>query len=411
MNFIDLKTQQSRIKETLNNNIQKVLNHGNYILGPEVKELESKLAEYVGVKHAIACASGTDALLMALMAYDIKPGDAIFTTPFTFIATAEVIALLGATPIFVDIDPKTYNIDPTKLALAIKSLKANDPSIYPLVRPAKSEQSDSRSAGRTIPEAKRNGIPLTPRGVIPVDLFGLLADYEAINTIAKNNGLFVIEDAAQSFGASYKDKMSCSFGNIGCTSFFPAKPLGCYGDGGMCFTDNVQLADKMNSIKVHGKGSDKYDNIRIGINGRLDTLQAAILLAKFDIFPEEVELRQNVAQRYTSLFTPDAEAKRSGTLLTPHVPAGYTSAWAQYSLLAKDEDHRNVLLKKLQDNKIPSAIYYPKPLHLQTAFAHLGYKKGDFPVSEDIASRIFSLPMHPYLTEQEQTKIAEILNS
>jgi len=385
MDFIDLKTQQTRIKETLNNNIQNVLAHGNYIMGPEIKQLEAKLAAYTKTKHAISCASGTDALLMALMAYGVKPGDAIFTTPFTFIATAEVIALLGATPIFVDIDPKTYNIDPAKLSLAIKALKNNDPSSYPL-------------------PITHNPLPIVPKGIIPVDLFGLLADYEAINNIAKENGLFVVEDAAQSFGANYKDKMSCAFGNIACTSFFPAKPLGCYGDGGMCFTDNDQLADKMNSIKVHGKGSDKYDNIRIGINGRLDTLQAAILLAKFDIFPEEVELRQIVAQRYTNLLS------HYPSPITPYLPSGARSAWAQYSLLAKDEEHRTALLKNLQDNKIPSAIYYPKPLHMQTAFAYLGYKKGDFPVSEDCANRIFSLPMHPYLEEQDQKKIAEVLN-
>ncbi|HOG91852.1 MAG TPA: DegT/DnrJ/EryC1/StrS aminotransferase family protein [Smithella sp.] len=401
MDFIDLKAQQTRIKETLNNNIQKVLSHGSYILGPEVKELETKLAKYVGIKHAIACASGTDALLMALMAYGVKPGDAIFTTPFTFIATAEVIALLGATPIFVDIDPKTYNIDPAKLDLAIKALKSNDSSIYPLPKVL-----PSPSAG----EGKGEGGMLTPKGIIPVDLFGLLADYQAIDNIARENGLFVVEDAAQSFGANYKDKMSCSFGNIACTSFFPAKPLGCYGDGGMCFTDNDQLADKMNSIKVHGKGSDKYDNIRIGINGRLDTLQAAILLAKFDIFPEEVELRQTVAQSYTDLISYNLLPDAHNPLITPYLPSGARSVWAQYSLLAKDEEHRTALLKNLQYNKIPSAIYYPKPLHRQTAFAYLGYKKGDFPVSEDCANRIFSLPMHPYLEEQDQKKIAEVLN-
>lgn len=399
MNFIDLAAQQKRIRNEIEKNINKVLDHGNYILGPEVKELESKLAGYVGVKHAIACASGTDALLMALMAYGVKPGDAIFTTPFTFIATAEVIALLGATPIFVDIDPKTYNIDPAKLALAIKALKSSDSSIYPLPI----THNPLPNALNPLPLTP-NPSPLTPKGVIPVDLFGLPADYDAIESIAKEHGLFVIEDAAQSFGAKYKDKMSCSFGNIACTSFFPAKPLGCYGDGGMCFTNDVQLAQIMNSIKVHGKGSDKYDNIRIGINGRLDTLQAAILLAKFDIFPEEVELRQIVAQRYTNLIPPDL-------LPITHNPRpGIRSAWAQYSLLAKNEEHRTALLKQLQENKIPSAIYYPKPLHMQTAFAHLGYKKDDFPVSEDCASRIFSLPMHPYLTEDEQTKIAEVLN-
>lgn len=380
MDFIDLKTQQQRIKSQLDANIQKVLAHGSYIMGPEVKELERQLVAYVGAKHAISCASGTDALLMALMAYGVKPGDAIFTTPFTFIATAEVISLLGATPVFVDIDPKTFNIDPAKLDLAIKALKANDPSLYPL-------------------PLTPNSSPLTPKGIIPVDLFGLLADYDAINKIAKEHGLFVIEDAAQSFGANYKGKMSCSYGDISCTSFFPAKPLGCYGDGGMCFTNDDHLAEVMESIRVHGKGGHKYDNVRIGINGRLDTLQAAILLAKFDIFPEEVERRNQVAQRYSSRLTPDA------SLLTPHIPAGNTSAWAQYSLLARDEDHRTALLKKLQDNKIPSAIYYPKPLHMQTAFASLGYETGAFPVSKDAAARIFSLPMHPYLSAEDQELI------
>ena len=382
MEFIDLKTQQKRIQEKINSNIQKVLNHGSYIMGPEVKQLEAILAAYTDTKHAISCASGTDALLMALMAYGVKPGDAIFTTPFTFIATAEVISLLGATPVFVDIDPKTFNIHPAKLALAIQAVRTNDPSIYPLPI-----------------DASR----LTPRGVIPVDLFGLPADYDAISAIAKEHGLFVIEDAAQSFGAKYKDKMACSFGDIGCTSFFPAKPLGCYGDGGMCFTKDDHLAEVMESIRVHGKGGDKYDNVRIGINGRLDTLQAAILLAKFEIFPEEIELRQTVAHRYMSLLTPNT------SLLTPNIPKGYASAWAQYSLLARDEEHRTALLKILQTNKIPSAIYYPKPLHMQTAFSHLGYKKGDFPVSEDCANRVFSLPMHPYLTEKDQEEICEIL--
>jgi len=384
MEFIDLKTQQLKIESALNSNIQKVLNHGSYIMGPEVKQLEAKLEAYTGTKHAISCASGTDALLMALMAYGVKPGDAIFTTPFTFIATAEVISLLGATPVFVDIDPKTYNIDPAKLALAIKALKNNDPSIYPL--PITSNQ-----------------LPLTTRGIIPVDLFGLPADYDAVSSIAKEHGLFVIEDAAQSFGAKHKDKMACSFGDIGCTSFFPAKPLGCYGDGGMCFTNDDRLAEVMESIRVHGKGGHKYDNVRIGINGRLDTLQAAILLAKFDIFPDEFELRQAVACRYTAHLAPHS------SLLTPHVPEGYMSAWAQYSLLSEDEAHRTELLKKLQDHKIPTAIYYPKPLHMQMAFEYLQYKTGDFPVSEDIAKRIFSLPMHPYLTETEQTSIANVL--
>ena len=396
MDFIDLKTQQKRIKEQLDANIQKVLAHGNYIMGPEIKELEAKLASYVGVKHAVACASGTDALLMALMALDVGPGDAVFTTPFTFIATAEVISLLGATPVFVDIDPKTFNIDPAKLALAIKALKSNDPSIYPL----------PNIEHRTL------NIELTPKGVIPVDLFGLPADYDAIDKIAKENKMFVIEDAAQSFGAKYQDKMACAFGNIACTSFFPAKPLGCYGDGGMCFTDDAALAAALDSIRVHGKGSHKYDNARIGINGRLDTLQAAILLAKFAIFPEEVELRNQVAQRYASLLTPHAShSTHDPSLLTPYVPAGYTSAWAQYSLLARDEAQRTAIMEKLKAAGIPTAIYYPKPLHLQTAFAPLGYTPGAFPVSKDAASRIFSLPMHPYLQESDQNLIINALTT
>ena len=403
MEFIDLKTQLNRIRPRIDAAIARVLDHGQYIMGPEVKELESKLASYVGVKHAIGCASGTDALLMALMAYNVGPGDAIFTTPFTFIATAEVISLLGATPVFVDIDPETFNIDPDKLELAIKALKSNDHSIHPIPN-LKPETSNLR---------------LTPKGVIPVDLFGLPADYDRINRIAKENGLFVIEDAAQSFGAEHKNKKACSFGNIGCTSFFPAKPLGCYGDGGMCFTDDDKLAKIMESIRVHGKGGHKYDNVRIGINGRLDTLQAAILLAKFDIFSEEVELRNQVATRYTDLlslanvepstFNLERRTLNIEQLTTPHIPHGHTSAWAQYSLLARDEGHRNALLKKLQDNKIPSAAYYPKPLHMQTAFEYLKYNAGDFPGSEDCAGRIFSLPMHPYLTENEQKEIVTLL--
>lgn len=403
MDFIDLKTQQQRIKSQLDANIQKVLAHGNYIMGPEIKEIEAKLATYVGVKHAVACASGTDALLMALMALDIGPGDAVFTTPFTFIATAEVISLLGATPVFVDIDPKTFNIDPAKLALAIKALKSNDPSIHPLPKAIPSP---------LVGEGKGEGVRLRPRCIIPVDLFGLTADYDAIDKIAKENKMFVIEDAAQSFGAKYQDKMACAFGHIACTSFFPAKPLGCYGDGGMCFTDDATLAAALDSIRVHGKGSHKYDNTRIGINGRLDTLQAAILLAKFAIFPEEVELRNQVAQRYASLLTPHAShSTHDPSLLTPYVPAGYTSAWAQYSLLARDEAHRTALMEKLKAAGIPTAIYYPKPLHLQTAFAPLGYKPGAFPVSEDAASRIFSLPMHPYLQESDQNLIINALTT
>jgi UDP-2-acetamido-2-deoxy-ribo-hexuluronate aminotransferase len=376
MEFIDLACQQQRIREILEKNIQAVLNHGKYILGPEVKVLEEKLAGYVGAKHAIACASGTDALLMALMAYNIGPGDAIFTTPFTFIATAEVISLLGATPVFVDIDPETFNIDPVKLEEAIDGIGSSS-KIF----------------------------PLTARGILPVDLFGLPADYDRINAIAKRYGLFVIEDAAQSFGAEYKCKKACTLGDIACTSFFPAKPLGCYGDGGMCFSDDDNLAEVMRSIRVHGKGGHKYDNIRIGINGRLDTLQAAILLAKFTLFKEEIELRNSVAERYTRML--------SGipALAAPLTPPNLTSVWAQYSILASSEQQRSVVQEMLNSGGIPTAIYYPKPLHLQDAFSGLGYRKGDFPVSEDYAGRIFSLPMHPYIQERDQERIAEILSA
>lgn len=389
MKFIDLSAQQKRIRNKIETNILKVLDHGQYIMGPEVGKIEKKLSEYVGIKHAISSASGTDALLMALMAHDVGPGDAIFTTPFTFIASAEVVCLLGATPVFVDIDPKTYNIDPNKLEQAIKVLKYNDSSAYPL-------PSDNRQ--------QISG--LVTKGIIAVNLFGLPADYNSINIIAEKHNLFVIEDAAQSFGAEYKGKKACSLGDIGATSFFPAKPLGCYGDGGMCFTDDDHLADIMRSVRVHGKGTHKYDNIRIGINGRLDTIQAAILLAKFEIFPDELELRQGVAQHYTELLS-----DFSLDLSTPHIPSGSRSAWAQYSLLAKDEQIRSNLQAKLKSEGIPTAIYYPAPLHLQTAFEYLGYKESDFPISEDCSKRIFSLPIHPYLTEEEQKKITMVINA
>jgi len=384
MQFIDLAAQQERIRERIEANIAAVLDHGKYIMGPEIQSLEEKLAQYVGVKHAISCASGTDALLLALMAYEIGPGDAIFTTPFTFIATGEVISLLGATPVFVDIDSQTFNMDPSKLEPAIQAIldnAANDPAIA------------------------RSGISLVPRGIIAVDLFGLPADYDNLNAIAGQHGLFVLEDAAQSFGAGYKGKKACNLTQIGCTSFFPAKPLGCYGDGGMCFTDNENLYETIQSLRVHGQGTHKYDNVRIGMNGRMDTLQAAVLLAKFDIFPEEVELRQQVARRYSRLLNQQAEVQ------APMVPQEMISAWAQYSVLAKDETHRTQLQAKLKDAGIPTAIYYPKPLHLQTAFKFLGYEEGDFPISEDFSSRIFSLPMHPYLSNSDQEIIAKNLSS
>jgi UDP-2-acetamido-2-deoxy-ribo-hexuluronate aminotransferase len=383
MQFIDLVTQQQRIRDQIDSNIRTVLNHGQYIMGPEVQQLEKVLGSYVGARHAMGCASGTDALMLALMALNVGPGDAVFTPPFTFIATAEVISLLGATPVFVDVDPVTFNLDPDKLEAVIGAFQSGDFSGSPVpVSPAPSS--------------------LRPKGVIGVDIFGLPADYDRLCQIAKKHGLFVVEDAAQSFGGVYKDKKACAFGDIACTSFFPAKPLGCYGDGGMCFTDSDELDAIMRSLRVHGQGIDKYNNDRIGINGRLDTLQAAILLAKFDIFPEEITLRQEAANRYDEGFA------KTGAIQTPVIPQDSVPAWAQYSVLATDDNQRAAIQGRLKEAGIPTAIYYPKPLHLQTAFASLGYGLGDFPVSEDLASRIFSLPMHPYLKAEDQKRICEV---
>lgn len=383
MKFIDLAVQQGIIRDGIELKMSKVLSHGKYILGPEVKELENRLSEFTGLQHAVGCASGTDALLMALMAYNVGPGDAVFTTPFTFISTAEVISLLGAVPVYVDIDPYTFNLDPGAIKEAVDAVIEQNEKKYPLPKQAIEKR-------------------LSPKGAIAVDLFGLPANYNEINSIAEKYGMFVIEDAAQSFGGEYNSRKCGGLADIGCTSFFPAKPLGCYGDGGMCFTARDDLAEKLNSIRVHGKGTDKYDNIRIGINGRLDTLQAAILLAKYEIFTEEVELRQKVAHRYKVLLG------NCQKIRTPKVPDGMKSAWAQYSVMAENESHRRLLIETLNEHGIPTAIYYPKPLHLQTAFEYLGYKVGDFPVSEDCSKRIFSLPMHPYLTESDQKKIADV---
>ncbi|HLD46837.1 MAG TPA: DegT/DnrJ/EryC1/StrS family aminotransferase [Desulfobaccales bacterium] len=369
MNFIDLKAQQEKILPALNERIQRVLAHGQYIMGPEVKELEERLAAYVGVKHAISCSSGTDALLMPLMAFGVGPGDAIFTTPFTFIATAEVIQLLGATPVFVDIDPRTFNIDPEALAQSVASLGRNPKTAN-----------------------------LKPKGIIPVDLFGQPADYDPINALAGEHRLFVLEDAAQSFGAAYKGRRAGALAEVAATSFFPAKPLGCYGDGGAIFTNDDEMASVLHSIRVHGQGTHKYDNVRIGINGRLDSLQAAILLAKIEIFDQEVTARQEVARRYGEALKEVVEI--------PYVAPECTSVWAQYSVLS---DHREDLQRKLNAASVPTAIYYPLPLHLQGAFSHLGHQPGDFPVSEQAAQRIISLPMHPYLQSAEQEKIAGIL--
>lgn len=385
MQFIDLAAQQQRIRDGIEERIRRVLDHGQYVMGPEVQELEERLAEYVCVKHALSCASGTDALLLALMARGVGPGDAVFTTPFTFMATAEVIALLGAVPVFVDIEPMTFNLDPACLERAVTALRSRNASLSPLPRPALES-------------------PLRPRGIIAVDLFGAPAEYDAIQAVADQHDLFVVQDAAQSFGAERYGQKACSMASIGCTSFFPAKPLGAYGDGGMCFTDDAGLDDCMRSLRIHGQGDDKYDNVRIGINGRLDTVQAAILLVKLGIFPEEVQLRQEAARRYTELIL-----SHGAPVEPPSLPEGIVSAWAQYSVLARDAAHRAELLNRLKEASIPWAIYYPKPLHLQTAFKDLGHEPGAFPVSESCARRIFSLPMHPYLTTADQEKVIEAL--
>ncbi len=383
LEFIDLRAQQREILPVLEQRVRAVFRHGQFILGPEIRELERKLAEFAGVRHALACSSGTDALLLALMALEIGPGDAVLTTPFTFIATAEVISLLGATPVFVDIDPATFNLDPQALDQALRALRAGDPSIHPLPRRPSVES-------------------LKPKAVIPVDLFGLPADYDAIQEVADRHGLFVLEDAAQSFGAVYKGRKTGSLGQAAATSFFPAKPLGCYGDGGALFTNDEVLARKAASLRVHGQGSDKYDNVRIGLNARCDTLQAAILLAKIEAFPQEIDRRRQVAGRYSRALA------NCPHLQTPRVPAGLQSAWAQYSVLS---DHRDRILDSLKAAGIPAAVYYPKPLHMQTAFLALGYLEGDFPASEEAARRVFSLPMHPYLTDEQIQRIASIVAS
>ena len=370
MDFIDLKKQYQLLKPSIQKRINDILDRASFIMGSEINELEEKLAHYNGTNYCLTCASGTDALLLSLMAKGIGPGDAVFTTTFTFIATAEVISLLGATPVFVDIDSKTYNIDPEKLRQEIIKVKNGD------------------RITESFP------ISLNPKAIIPVDLFGLCADYDAIDAVAKEFGQFVLEDAAQSFGATYKGKKACSFGDMAATSFFPAKPLGCYGDGGAVFCNDKKMIDILKSLRVHGQGSDKYENVRIGTNGRMDTLQAAVLLAKMEIFDKELEMRQAVAQRYSQAL--------ASSFIIPTIPAAHRSAWAQYSI---QHQKRDDVMSKLKKSGIPTAIYYPKPLHLQKAFASLGYEKGQFPVAEAIAQKIFSLPMHPYLEEKDQTEI------
>ena len=370
MEFIDLKSQQALIKDKIDKRIRAVLDHGKYIMGPEVYELEKRLSEYAKTKFCLTCSSGTDALLIPLLAKKIGPGDAIITTPFTYIATAEVISLLKATPIFIDIYPTTFNLDPSNIESAIDYAKQKN---------------------------------LIPKAVIAVDLFGLPARYRLIKKIAKDNDLFLVEDAAQSFGASIKKIKSGKFGDVSCTSFFPAKPLGCYGDGGAIFTDDKDLAEIMKSIRVHGSnGNDKYNNVRVGINGRLDTIQAAILIEKLKIFNSELFLRKKVSNYY--------DLNISDNFMKQYIPKNYFTSRAQYSLLANSPQHRKKIMEALKKNNIPSVIYYKIPLHLQSVFKNLGYEKGSLKVSENISQRIFSLPMHPYLKRKDQDIIIKIVN-
>lgn len=361
MDFIDLKTQYRQLKPEIDRRIQAVLDHGAYIMGPEVAELEQQLAAYVGSKHCIAVASGTDALLIAMMALGIKAGDEIITSPFTFIATGEMIALLGAKPVFVDIDPQTYNLDPGKLEAAIS--------------------------------------PRT-KAIMPVSLYGQCADFDAINAIACRHGLPVIEDAAQSFGATYKGRKSCALSLIGCTSFFPSKPLGCYGDGGACFTDDDALAKLMREIRVHGQDR-RYHHPVIGVNGRMDTIQCAVLLAKMPSFPDEVTARGRLGARYTTLINDGCPQARA-----PYIEPHNSSVYAQYTV---EVANREVVQQKLQAAGIPTAVHYPTPLHLQPAFADLGIGPGALPVSERAAARVMSLPMHPFLDAGAQERIVAAL--
>lgn len=370
MEFIDLHAQYLQLRDEINANIQKVLDHGKYIMGPEVFELEEQLAEYVGVKHCITCANGTDALQMVLMAWDIKAGDAVFVPSFTFMSTAEVVSLQGATPVFTDIDIKTFNMSAESLEKQIK---------------------------KVLEEGK-----LTPKAIIPVDLFGQPADYEQIGQIAQKYNLLVLEDAAQGFGGNINGKMACSFGDAATTSFFPAKPLGCYGDGGAIFTDSDELASLLKSIRIHGKGTEKYDNIRIGLNSRLDTIQAAILLPKLTAFKEyELQKRNEIAYQYTEALKDKYN--------TPFVSANMQSSWAQYTLLLNSEEERNALQRKLKEHDIPSMIYYPKPLHLQTCYKDLEYGKCSLINSENASKCVLSLPMSPWMDEYDIIKILKFL--
>jgi dTDP-4-amino-4,6-dideoxygalactose transaminase len=362
MQFRDLKQQYQVLKKDIDEAMIKVATDCNFISGSQVTQLEKELADYVGVKHCITCANGTDALSIAMMAWGIKEGDAVFVPDFTFFSSGEIVSHCGATPIFVDVDKDTYNLSVESLELAIKKVQA---------------------------EGK-----LTPKVIVAVDLFGLPADFDKIREVAKKYGLLILEDAAQGFGGEINGKKACSFGDISTTSFFPAKPLGCYGDGGAVFTDDDELADLMRSICVHGKGTMKYDNVRIGLNSRLDTIQAAILSIKLKAFKEyEVADVNKVANRYTELL--------NGVVTTPVVPKGFYSSWAQYTIQLKDRETRDAMQTALKEAGIPSMVYYPKPMHKQEAFGISGDYQFDCSNTRELCDTVLSLPMHPYLREKE----------
>lgn len=361
--FIDLGAQRRRLGSAIDEAVGRVLTHCQFVSGPEVAKLEADLAAFCGAKHVIACASGTDALLMVLMAKEIGPGDAVLVPSFTFCATGEVVALTGATPVFVDVDEATFNIN-------VASLK------------------------RGIATARKAG--LKPKAIIPVDLFGQSADHDAVARVAAEEGLFVLDDAAQGFGATYKGKRLGTFGLATATSFFPAKPLGCFGDGGAIFTDDASLAEKLRSVRVHGQGSEKYDNVRLGLTGRLDTMQAAVLIEKLKIFPDEIDARNRVASYYARGL--------DGVVNVPKVPEGNISVWAQYTIRVKDGT-REAFAESLKARGVPTAIYYPKSMHQQTAYRHFPVAEGGLPVCEMLSRECISLPMHPYLDTATQDRI------
>ena len=368
--FIDIAAQRRRLGTSIDDAVSRVLTHCQFINGPEVTALEAALATFSGAKHVVSCASGTDALLMVLMARNVGPGDAVLCPSFTFCATGEVVALTGATPVFVDVDEATFNMDAASLE-------------------------------RGIATAKQRG--LKPRAVIPVDLFGQSADHDTIGAIAEAAGLFVLDDAAQGFGASYKGRKLGTFGLATATSFFPAKPLGCFGDGGAIFTDDDELAETLRSIRVHGQGSDKYDNVRLGLTGRLDTMQAAVLIEKLKIFEDEIAARNQVAERY---------ARGLGNVVTvPGLAAGCTSVWAQYTIRLPKGVDRDGFAADLKAQGIPTAIYYTKSMHQQTAYREFPVAEGGLPASESLSNDVISLPMHAYLDAPTQERIIKAVRS